>query len=400
MKLRINLFAATIAVFALTTSAQKPAPQPEHTAGENNSSRIPNASPDNKLVVHSNLIFLPTRVERKNGETICGLKPEQIMVEDNGVQQTVNIEEQPESSALSLVLVVQCGRFASSELNKFKGLGAMIEGMVGESPHEVAVVSYGEGPYLLGDFSSDSAAVRRALSRLAPCGHFHAATIDAVYYAVNMLKRRQTHSRRAIILISESRDDGSHSKLRDVVTELGVTDTMIYSMAFSPSRDEAINFLRHPYGGPAPEPSFTPWPPPSHSPQPSPSPSPQETNSPEPPIKEPVYIDHAPALGFLPPQLTLVLKALRGNTASELASLSGGEYMKFSSQKDFENNLQRISNQIHNYYLLSFKPPTTPTFGLHSLRVRIPDYPDAVIQTRKTYWSGVLESPVAVTPEQ
>jgi hypothetical protein len=96
----------------------------------------------------------------------------------------------------------------------------------------------------------------------------------------------------------------------------------------------------------------------------------------------------------------LVIKALRGNTASELASLSGGEYMEFATQKGFENNLQRISNQIHNYYLLSFKPPNTPTFGLHSLRVRIPDYPDAVIQTRKNYWSGIIESPVVVRPAQ
>jgi len=29
--------------------------------------------------------------------------------------------------------------------------------------------------------------------------------------------------------------------------------------------------------------------------------------------------------------------------------------------------------------------------SLHSLRVRVNDYPDAVIQTRKSYWSGILE---------
>jgi hypothetical protein len=54
----------------------------------------------------------------------------------------------------------------------------MIEAIVGDAPHEVAIVSYGEVPYLLGEFSDNSEAVRRALAKLKPCGAFHAATID------------------------------------------------------------------------------------------------------------------------------------------------------------------------------------------------------------------------------
>jgi hypothetical protein len=29
--------------------------------------------------------------------------------------------------------------------------------------------------------------------------------------------------------------------------------------------------------------------------------------------------------------------------------------------------------------------------SIHALRVRVTDHPDAVIQTRKNYWSGILE---------
>jgi hypothetical protein len=66
--------------------------------------------------------------------------------------------------------------------------------------------------------------------------------------------------------------------------------------------------------------------------------------------------------------------------------------MNFTTQKNLEDELQHISNRIHNYYLLSFRPPSVPSFGLHSLKVRVPDYPDAFIQTRKTYWSGIIET--------
>lgn len=352
-----------------------------------------------KLTVHSNLVFLPTRVQRKNGETIYGLKPEQFIIEDNGVPQTVHIEENPEAVGLSLVVVLQCSRFAPSEFDKLKNLGTMIEGIVGGDPHEIAVMSYGEAPYLLGNFSSRPEAVHSALSRLKPCGSVaQAITIDAVYFAIGMLKRRKNQYRRAILLLSEDRDHGSRSKMEDVVAELGVTDTVIYSVTFSAGRDTMIEKLRHPRGRSQPEPEFKPWPVPSSSPQPAPSPqpssspepSPEEISEPAPP--EPVYLVHPPRLK-VDPRLMMVINALRHNTASQLALLSGGEYMNFSTQRSLEDALQRISNRIHNYYLLSFRPPSIPAFGLHSLKVRVPEYPDSFIQTRKNYWSGIIETP-------
>jgi len=95
-----------------------------------------------------------------------------------------------------------------------------------------------------------------------------------------------------------------------------------------------------------------------------------------------------PPLFELPPQFLVVIDPLRRDTASEIASLSGVEYVNFTTQKGFDAALQRISNQIHSYYLLSFKP----ALALHSLRVRVADHPNAVIQTRKSYWSGILEA--------
>jgi len=122
---------------------------------------------------------------------------------------------------------------------------------------------------VLDDFSSRPEAIPLALSRIKPCGDYHAATIDAVSSAINMLKRRQNDYRRAILLISEMRDYGSRSKLPDVVAE--------------------------------------------------------------------------------------------------------GEYISFTTQRGFENGLWRISNHIHDYYLLSFKPSSSATLSLHTQSVRAAD---------------------------
>ncbi len=350
----------------------------------------PNSSPrqadteNYKLRVHSNLVFLPTRVETKEGETIYGLKAEQFIVEDNGIRQAVEVDEDPDSRGLSLVVAVQCSRAAPAEFRKLKGLSAMIDEIVGDAPHEVAVLAYGERPYVLDDFSPHAEAVPLALSKLKPCGDYHAVTIDAVFFAINMLRRRQNHYRRAILLISETRDHGSRAKLDEVVAELGVTDTVIYSVAFSPARDDLIHGLR--YGIDQPQaPVFT-APPPSSGPPPT-----VESDSSSAALTEPLYTEHPPLLE-LPPEVQLIANALKPNAASELAGLSGGEYINFTTQRGFEQGLQRVSGQIHDYYVLSFKPSAGPGMSLHSLRVRVAGYPDAVIQSRRSYWSGIFES--------
>ena len=330
-----------------------------------------------KFTVRSELVFLPTRVQDKKGKAIYGLTAKQFMVDDNGERQAVEVDEEPATTGLSLVVVVQCSRSAPSEFVKIRGLGAMIDAVVGAVPHEVAILAYGEGPYLLGDFSSSPETERLALSKLKACGLYHASTIDAVYYGINMLRRRQNHYRRAILLVSEMRDHGSKSKLEDVVTQLGINDTVIYSVAFFPALDEQKQGV--------------------NPPDPVSLPAPPQTDSTEPQPPQPWYVDHPPKIMW-PPPLVMAVNALRANAASELASLSGGEYYRFTSQKSFERILDRISNEIHNYYLLRFKPPDGPVLVLHHLRVRIYGRPDAVIQTRKTYWSGIYDSYTPHTP--
>ena len=332
--------------------------------------------------VNSDLVMLPTRVETKAGETLYGLNAEQFLVEDNGIRQSAQIVDSPESASLSLVVAVQCGRSAVEEFGKLKGLATMIEAIVGAAPHEVAVVVYGESPYLLSDFSKNSETTRAALAQLKPCGDYHAASIDAVSYSLNLLRRRKNRYRHAILLIGEQRDHGSNSKAADVVTELGTTDTVIYSVAFSPTKSQFLSELRNGPNGPHKN-----DPPRVYSAGASSS-KPRDASPAAGPIDEPKYRDRTP-LFELPPLFVLAVNALRENTASEIATLSGGEYFDFVNAKGMEQALHRISNQIHNYYLLSFRPEPSEKPASHSINVRVAGRPDAVIQTRKSYWSGV-----------
>ena len=188
------------------------------------------------LRTQANVVLVPTTIQTKKGDMIYDLKPEQFVVEDNGVPQTVHLDEDTDSLGLSLVVVVQCSRSAGWEFTKLGGLGEMIDGLAGGAPREVAIVTYESAPLLLGRFSSSPDAMGRALSQLTPCDGSGAATLDAVRYATKLLAARDDHNRHAILLISETRDHGSEAKPAEVIAALGRTNTVVDSVAFGPGK--------------------------------------------------------------------------------------------------------------------------------------------------------------------
>jgi VWFA-related protein len=319
---------------------QPPAPPPATSTG-----------PTYTLRTQANVVLVPTTVQTNKGDMIYDLKPEQFVVEDNGVSQTIHLDQDTDSLGLSLVVVVQCSRSAGWEFTKMNGLGEMIDGLAGGAPREVAIVTYESAPLLLGRFSSSPEAMSTALGQLTPCDGSGAATLDAVRYATKLLAARNDHNRHAILLISETRDHGSEAKPAEVIAALGRTNTVVDSVAFGPGKTEVLNDLK--YGG------------------------------------------GSGPIGLL----VMAVEALRSNAAHELAALSGGEYINFTTQKGFDQGLHQLANHIHNYYLLSFQPHAeangAPSPGMHRIRVRIPDYPNARVRFRESYFSGELDAATA-----
>jgi VWFA-related protein len=197
------------------------------------------------LSTQTNLVTVPTQVTTQQGDFIYGLQGSQFVVTDNGVRQRIRLETTPEQTGLSLIVLVQCSRAAALESAKLAGLSTMIEDITGAAPHEVAIVSYGTNPSLLSNFTSDSEKVRAAVSAIKPCNENGAATFDAVEYATGLLGEREKHYRRAILLISETRDHGSHATPKEVIRELGETNTVVNAVAYSPGRDQFLHQLRY-----------------------------------------------------------------------------------------------------------------------------------------------------------
>ncbi len=186
--------------------------------------------------------------------------------------------------------------------------------------------------------------VNASMAHMGPCEDGDAATMDALSYAASILENRESRNRRAILLISETRDHGSKVKEQDVIAQLGRNNIVVDSFAFSPYRDS---------------------------------------------LKKEVKPGHGSgAFGFGLNLLLAAIQSLRENVPKTVSRLSGGEYDNFGTKKGFEEGFGRLTNRIHNYYLLSFTVPQKIPDGLHEIHVTVPEYPQATIRSRRDFWSG------------
>ena len=317
----------------------------------------------------SNLVLVPTLVRTKAGEIIYGLQAKDFVVEDDGIEQNLNLDESPEREPMSLVVVIQVGGKASSQFKKrpdtslydrfyseeerkdclkrkrpcptaIGGLGSMLESFV-TTNDEVALVTFDSSVYLFQGFTQDAGTVSERLKKLTP-GDNGAAILDAVRYSATLLDTRPRGRRHVLLLISETRDHGSLTPALDVLRQLAVSNTLVCSFTFSPLRSEFAEDL-------------------------SALPSGESFN---------LLIPLESSLG-----------SLRKNVSVAVADVMGGESRKFKDKVTFDATFASVTNDIQGRYLLSFQP-NHPKPGPHSIRVRLRDpQKDLVLKARSQYWA-------------
>src|SRR5664279_178648 len=156
----------------------------------------------------SNVVLVPALVRDKSGEIVYGLEAKDFIIEDDGVAQTVHLDDAAESEPVSLVVAVQCGRRADYELPRMQGLGSMLLPLMAQPQTKVAILAFDSQVHPVEDFTGDQNAVKRSLQSLQG-GDDGGAILDAVNYSVKLLDGVPKNRKRVLLLISETRDHGS-----------------------------------------------------------------------------------------------------------------------------------------------------------------------------------------------
>lgn len=295
------------------------------------------------LRTQSNLVLVPTLVKEPQGGVIYGLQAKDFVVEDDGVEQAIRLDEAPEGQPISLVVAIQRGRRAYAEFPRMQGLNTMLEPMFALGAARVAVVEFDSHVDLTRNFTRDQSLVRDDLRNLQP-GDGGATILDAIDTSINLLKQEPEGRQRVLLLISETRDHGSHGKVDDTVAAVGQSNAVMYALAFSPSLSNILDTGRG-------------------------------TNKNE--------MHNGVNVLDLAYQ---VAQAMRKNVPSTIASMTGGEYELFATKKKFEVRMNDFTNHLHSRYLLSFAP-TNPHPGLHQVRVRVKNQAEAVVLSRTSYYA-------------
>ena len=305
------------------------------------------AAQDSNLRIQSNVVLVPTLVKDAEGHVVYGLTQKDFVIEDDGVEQTVHLDESAELEPASVVVAVQTGRRAWREFRRMRGIGPMLTPVFDQPGSRVALVEFDSHVDLVENFNDEEKPISEDLKKLQ-AGDNGAAIRDAITFSVDLLEKEPIERRRVLLLVSENRDHGSHvSKTDDVVAAIGNSNIVLYALAFSPSLSQVLDTERG-YN------------------------------------RDEAYWDAPPdIIGTL----LMARNAMKKNTIRTVATMTGGEYESFTSRKAFEGRLVDFNNHLHSHYVLSFAPQR-PHPGLHRIEVRLKQpSPGVSILSRSNYWA-------------
>jgi VWFA-related protein len=308
-----------------------------------------------QIQIQSNLVIVPALVRSEEGNLVYSLTADDFIVRDNGVEQKIRLENDLDLPPLALVIAVQTAGNGARQEEYINGLTTMAESIGGSLPHQVALVAFGHRPELAAGFSSSFEGVREKLKHPPSLGS-GSAILDAMAFSLQLLDTQPKQYRRAILLISETRDHGSKTREEEILQAIAKSNTAIYSVAFSPAATQFKDALRAP----------------------APANKPLNLNA---------LLPAATAYFQLTPLIEMAINGLRSNSAEEMATLSGGEYAFFQGKREFDRSLNVIANHLPNRYLLSFQPTSTQS-GLHAIDVKLRGHPQWSVTARTSYWAG------------
>jgi len=301
---------------------------------------LPGTTDEGTIRVTTNEVLVPTLVERKGGGILYGLKQDDFVLEDNGVPQKIRVQEEMDTTPVSLVVAVEQGGVSALEFDKVARLGPLLDLFLSDAHGEVALMGFDSRPHLMQDYTHSAEDLEDALVHLQP-GDGGAAILDTVSSAVDLLETQPKSFRRVLLLISEERDHGSkHTKAIQLIQKIGRSDVLVLSVSFSPSRAQFLHDVKD--------------------------------------------SGEDRTMNMVSP-LVMAVKAFKKNVAKEIAEESGGEYTTFTGDKRFEERVVDAAKHVRNRYLITFSP-SDPAPGLHTIRVKTTEDYGARIVARANYW--------------
>ena len=307
------------------------------------------------------LVVAPTTVVDSKGHFVDGLTSDDLILTDNSVRQTVQMDWM--TCPIDLVVAVQTSANSGPVIDKLGGTGILFSQVLAGGAGETALISFSDEVKLHQDFTSDSDSVTHAMRMLRMEGG-DAHMLDALQKALLMLEKRPAGRRRIILMIAEKRDRGSDADLSSVMSKAQKLNAAVYWITWSPflqpftvknkvAEDLKPIAERTKYG---PDRDETPVP------------------------YEPGPGGNLYAIGEL-------LRLHQPDLSSLFADTTGGRTLNFLKKDALEQAVQLIGQEVHRQYILTFQPAASEAGAFHTIRITVKDNPKLQVTTRSGYWA-------------
>jgi VWFA-related protein len=333
----------------------------------------PGQLPSTRITTTVDVVVAPVLVFDRDGQYVSGLQPEQFHLFDNGKEQ--NIQVDVSYIPISLVIAIQANQHVEALMPQIQRIGNMIEPMIIGEQGEAAVVAYDARVRTLQPFTNDPEKITKAVKTLNTYGGSTSnRMVDAVNEATRMLRSRPRERRRIILLIGETRDLGSETRLREALLDLQFANISFYGV----DMPRLVTTLT------APPPVGRPdnLPPAMHS-------LPGGVAS-TPTTVQQTYGTNGGRAEFIPLMVELFkdVKAIfRDNPVEAFTKGTGGSEFSFYRQRGLQEAIQKVGAELHSQYLVSYTPNNKDEGGFHEISVTISGAPEVKkTQTRPGYW--------------
>jgi len=316
-------------------------------------------------------VVAPVLVFDRDGNYVNGLEPYQFRLFDNGKEQNIHVDVS--YVPISLVIAIQANSHVQGLLPKVNKIGNLITPLLIGDQGEAAVIAYDSRVRTLQEFTSDPDKITQAVKKIYP-GSTANRLIDAVSEATRLLRSRPQNRRRILVLIGETRDLSSETRSREALLDLQMANVIFYGVDMS----RFMTTLMAPPPDPRPDNR-----PPAMNPMPSGVPATPNT-------VQQTYGTNGSRAEFIPLMVEVFkdVKAIfKDNPVEVFTRGTGGSEFGFHGQRSLEDALQRVGEELHSEYLISYSPNNKEEGGFHQITVEVVGRPDVKrTQTRPGYW--------------
>lgn len=318
-------------------------------------------------------IVAPVLVFDRDGSYVNGVRKDQFRLFDNGKEQNIQVDET--FVPISLVIAIQANAHVEKLLPQVNKIGNLVGPMILGDQGEAAVIAYDSRIRTLQNFTNDPDLITKCVKTIYP-GSQSNRLIDAVVEGTRMLNSRPKNRRRIMLAIGETRDLGSESRAREALLGLNLANVMFYGVDMS--RFMTTLTAPPPIGRPDNNP-------PAMHPLPSNVPATPTTVA-------QTYGTNAGRAEFVPMFVEIFkdVKAIFKDNPVELFTKgTGGSEFGFHSQRTLEEAMQRVGEELHSEYTISYTPNNKEEGGYHQITVEVTGHPEVKrTQTRPGYWLG------------